>query len=64
MQTRLDPTCFLRIHRSTLVNLARIRELQRLEDGGALLVLDSGVHLRVARNRRGAVERALVGVTD
>ena len=64
MEARLDPTCFLRIHRSTLVNLARIRELQRLEDGGALLVLDSGVHLRVARNRRSAVERALVGVGD
>jgi two-component system LytT family response regulator len=61
MESRLDPEGFLRIHRSTLVNIARIRVLQRLDDGGGLVILENGVRLRVARNRRAAVEAALTG---
>lgn len=61
MEARLDPCAFCRIHRSSLVNLRRTRELQRMEDGGGILVLESGARLRVARGRRAAVEAALVG---
>jgi two-component system LytT family response regulator len=50
---------FIRIHRSLIVNAARVRELHREPDGGGILVLDSSVRLRVARSRWEAVERAL-----
>jgi two-component system LytT family response regulator len=61
MEARLDPRDFFRIHRSSLVNLRRVRELRRVDDGGGILVLDSGVQLRVARSRRAELEGALVG---
>jgi two-component system LytT family response regulator len=59
LEQRLDATLFLRIHRSTIVNLARIREIQRAEDGGGIVVLEDGVRLRVARNRWSELERVL-----
>lgn len=59
MESRLDPRRFHRIHRSTIVRLQRIRELRRAEDGGGVVVLESGVQLRVARNRWASLEGAL-----
>lgn len=50
---------FHRIHRSTIVNLDRIRILDRDRDGGGSVVLASGVQLRVARSRWDALEKAL-----
>ncbi len=50
---------FLRVHRSLIVNLQRVRRLHREPDGGGTLVLDSGVRLRVARGRWEALQAAL-----
>jgi len=58
LESRL-PDAFFRIHRSAIVNLARIAELRREPDGGGLAVLQSGVRLRVARSRWEDLERAL-----
>jgi len=55
----LDPKRFLRIHRSVIVNLDRVRELQRDDDGGGAVRLGDGVRLRVSRARWGSLERAL-----
>lgn len=55
----LYPEDYVRIHRSTIVRLTRIRELRRESDGGGTLVLDTGVRLRVARGRWEALTRAL-----
>jgi two-component system LytT family response regulator len=59
IERRLDPRRFLRIHRSVIVNLDRVRELQRDEDGGGAVRLGDGVRLRVARARWESLERAL-----
>jgi two-component system LytT family response regulator len=59
LEQHLEPTRFLRIHRSTIVNLARVRALKRAEDGGGIVHLDTGVQLRVARNRWAGLEKAL-----
>jgi two-component system, LytTR family, response regulator len=59
LDTLLDPEAFLRIHRSTIVQLARIRELHRESDGGGAIVLRSGVRLRVARGRWEQLRAAL-----
>ena len=50
---------FLRIHRSLIVNLDRIRELHRESDGSGTIVLSGGVRLRVARGRWDALQQAL-----
>lgn len=55
----LDPRRFLRVHRSVIVSLARVSELQRDDDGGGTLVLRTGVRLRVSRSRWEDLERAL-----
>ena len=59
LESRLDPRSFVRIHRSLIVNLRRVRELQRDPDGGGRAVLKDGVGLRVARGRWDALEAAL-----
>jgi two-component system LytT family response regulator len=50
---------FIRIHRSLIVNLKRVRELHRDSDGGGAIVLENGVRLRVARGRWEALQTAL-----
>ncbi|WP_420477741.1 LytTR family DNA-binding domain-containing protein [Brevundimonas sp. FT23028] len=52
LEARLTPHGFARSHRSTLVNLARVRELKPLSDGAWRLTLDSGTELVVSRSYR------------
>jgi two-component system, LytTR family, response regulator len=59
LEQRLDPACFVRIHRSTIVNLARVRELYPLIRGDAHVVLATGARLRLSRSRRAEFERRL-----
>ena len=59
LERLLEAREFVRVHRSLIVNVRRIRELHREPDGGGTLVLADGVRLRVARGRWEAMERAL-----
>jgi two-component system LytT family response regulator len=61
LEARLDPAQFVRIHRSTIVNVARVRELQMLVRGDALVVLAGGGAYRLSRSRRDEFERRLSG---
>ncbi len=58
---QLDPTRFLRIHRGTLVNLARVREVHPLFKGGAEIVLHDGTRLDLSRRFR-AGARSVLGL--
>ncbi|HEY8562193.1 MAG TPA: response regulator [Pyrinomonadaceae bacterium] len=49
LETRLDPQKFVRVHRSGLVNVARIREIETLFGGRARLTLQSGAELETSR---------------
>jgi two-component system, LytTR family, response regulator len=59
LEQALEPGTFLRIHRSVIVNVGRIRELHRESDGGGSIVLVDGVRLRVARGRWEELQLAL-----
>jgi two-component system LytT family response regulator len=59
IQLRLDPARFLRIHRSTLVNIERIKELHPLFHGDHAVILDDGTELTLSRRYRPALEAAL-----
>lgn len=61
LEPRLDPRQFQRIHRSTIVNVTRVRELRALFAGDAELVLEDGRRLRVSRTYRAVVESRLRG---
>jgi DNA-binding LytR/AlgR family response regulator len=50
MERRLAPGEFVRIHRSTIVRAARIRELRALPNGEYVVVLRDGTELRASRS--------------
>ena len=52
LESRLNPEKFLRIHRSTLVNLDSIRELQPIFHGDYLVKLNDGTELTLSRSYR------------
>ena len=52
LEGQLDPTRFLRIHRSTLVNLDRVREVVQWFAGEFLVRLHDGTELKVSRGYR------------
>lgn len=59
LEQRLDPQRFFRVHRSAIVNLDRVRELEPYLKGDHLVVLQDGTKLKLSRSRRGELERKL-----
>jgi two-component system LytT family response regulator len=59
LETRLDPEQFLRIHRTTVVNVERLRELQPWFSGEFIAILHDGTRLKVSRGYRDRVARWL-----
>ncbi len=49
LEKQLDPRLFLRIHRSVIVNVRRIKELQPVTDGEYVITLANGVRLQSGR---------------
>ena len=60
LELRLALSGFVRIHRSTLVNAERVKELRPLDKGEYSVVLNDGTELKLTRHYRASVER-LVG---
>jgi two-component system LytT family response regulator len=57
---RLDPAQFVRIHRSTIVRLDRLAEMQALSNRDHLLRLHDGTVLRASRTYIDALRGALL----
>jgi two-component system LytT family response regulator len=55
LAARLDPSRFARVHRSTIVNLDRVRELQPWFHGDAVAILRDGTKVQVSRTYREAL---------
>jgi len=58
LDQRLDPTKFVRAHRSAIVNIDRVREM-RNDAGETFLVLRDGTRVPVSRRRREQVNERL-----
>jgi two-component system, LytTR family, response regulator len=52
LEEALDPSVFRRIHRSTIVNLERVREIESLFQGDCVVVLQDGTRLNAGRAYR------------
>jgi two-component system, LytTR family, response regulator len=60
LEARLDPARFARIHRSALVNVERVVEIERTSPLEAHAVLADGTRLRISRARRDELARRLL----
>jgi len=59
LETDLDANDFCRIHRSTIVNLERVRSMSADADGEHELLLSDGTRLRLSRRYRKQVQEKL-----
>ena len=59
MEEQLDPSQFILSHRSTIVNLDRIKELHPYFHGDYMIVLKDGTELKLSRSRRQNLEERL-----
>ncbi len=59
METQLDPTHFVRIHRSTMVRIEAIKEIQPLFNGDRAVILKDGSRLTMSRSYRDKAKAAL-----
>jgi len=59
LEEMLDPEVFQRVHRSTIVNLARVRSLRPHLNGECFLKLQSGQEVKLSRSFRDKVELLL-----
>jgi two-component system LytT family response regulator len=59
LEQELDPVVFSRIHRSTIVNLDRVRGLKLGEDGEYEVLLENGARLRLSQRYRKQLQSRL-----
>jgi len=59
LEAALNPEQFARIHRSTIVNLDRVKELRPHFNGEHLVILQDGKELKLSRGRKEWLERRL-----
>lgn len=63
LEAGLDPARFVRIHRSVIVNLDRIKEMHPHFNGDYVVVLEDGRQLKLSRSRRENLETRLKAVS-
>ena len=59
LESQLDPGHFVRIHRSTIVNVDRIKELQPYFKGDHVVLLSNGARLKLSRRFKNRLEAVL-----
>jgi two-component system LytT family response regulator len=59
LETRLDSSQFLRVHRTVILNLAQISEVSTGSEGGSFLMLRDGAKVPLSRRHRAGVAKAL-----
>jgi two-component system, LytTR family, response regulator len=64
MEQQLDPSRFARIHRTVIVNVGRVAEIQPWFSGDAVVILRDGTKLRLSRHYRGTIEATFALESD
>lgn len=57
LESRLDPRRFLRIHRSTIIQLDRLAALETRDSGEYVVILRDGTRLMMSRSQRHKIHR-------
>lgn len=64
LEEKLDPERFMRIHRSTIINFDRVKEMHQNPNGEYIVVLKNGTELKLSRSRRERLEELLTSGHD
>jgi two-component system LytT family response regulator len=64
LEEKLDPKTFLRIHRSTIVNFDRVKELRQTTGGEYVVILKTGTELKISRGRRARLQQIIMSSPD
>lgn len=59
LEAKLNPNKFVRVHRSTIVNIDRIKEMHPLFNGDQMIIMQSGKKLTMTRNYRDKLKTLL-----
>jgi two-component system, LytTR family, response regulator len=59
LESVLDPKVFQRVHRSTIVNISRVRRLRPHTNGEYFLTLEDGQEIKLSRSYRDRVDQLL-----
>ena len=59
LEARLDPDVFFRVHRSAIVNLEKVKEIQPYTRGEHVVIMNNGAKVRLSRGRRENLEERL-----
>ena len=59
LEERLDPAAFVRVHRSSIVRVDRVAELQPWSHGDYVIVMRGGERVRLSRRYRDRLEQFL-----
>jgi two-component system LytT family response regulator len=59
LETTLDPEVFLRVHRSSIVNLHYVKEVKSDADAESIVVLTSGEKIAMSRGYRTRIQKLL-----
>jgi two-component system LytT family response regulator len=60
LETRLDPDVFIRIHRSTIINLEHLKEIEKQANGGLSAVMDNGKQFPISRSYAPGIRNRIV----
>lgn len=59
LESILDPTVFLRLHRSVIVNVNEVKKIRKMENGSSVVELKNGKRLPVSRRRQRSINLSL-----
>lgn len=59
LESRLNPRCFIRIHRSAIVNIDRVSRMEPISHGEFHVVMKSGARVKLSRTYRAHLEMRL-----
>ena len=60
LEAKLDPSVFIRVHRSTIINLSHLREIEKHFNGGLVVKMDNGKTFSVSRTYAKEIRKKVV----